>query len=136
MSAYRKLGRTSNQRKAMLRSIVSQVLLHGKVKTTDTRAKEAKKIVEKLIALACKECDNFEEVTIKAKVARKDKDGKRVKEEVNGKKKNLYQKMIYLSQTIQTQKNLLLFQKKFQINFHLIQTSAPQKNTAEKSVLF
>lgn len=90
MAQYRKLSRTSSQRKAMLRSITTQLLLHGKVKTTEARAKEARKIVEPLIALACKEADNFEEVTIKAKVARKDKDGKRVKEEVNGKKKTVY----------------------------------------------
>ena len=90
MSTVRKLGRTTSQRKAMLRSIVTQVLLHGKIKTTETRAKEARKIVEPLIALACKECDNFDTVTIKAKVARKDKDGKRVKEVVDGKKKTVY----------------------------------------------
>lgn len=90
MSKYRKLGRTSSQRKAMIRSLTTQILLHGKIKTTETRAKEARKEVEKLIALACKEADNFEEVTIKAKVARKDKDGKRVKEEVDGKKKTVY----------------------------------------------
>lgn len=90
MSKYRKLGRTSSQRKAMIRSLTTQVLLHGKIKTTETRAKEARKEVEKLIALACREADNYEEVTIKAKVARKDKDGKRVKEEVDGKKKTVY----------------------------------------------
>lgn len=90
MAYYRKLSRTTSQRKAMLRSLVTQILLHGKIKTTETRAKEARKIVEKLIALAVKEAGNFEEVTVKAKVARKDKDGKRVKEEVNGKKKTVY----------------------------------------------
>lgn len=90
MAMYRKLGRTSSQRKAMIRSLTTQILLHGKIKTTETRAKEARKEVEKLIALACKEADNFEEVTVKAKVARKDKDGKRVKEEVDGKKKTVY----------------------------------------------
>lgn len=90
MSTVRKLGRTTSQRKAMLRSIATQLLLHGKIKTTETRAKEVKKIVEPLIALACKEADNFETVTVKAKVARKDKDGKRVKELVEGKKKTVY----------------------------------------------
>ena len=53
-------------------------------------AKEARRQVEKLISLAVRECDNFEEVKVKAKVARKDKDGKRIKEEVNGKKKTVY----------------------------------------------
>lgn len=90
MSGYRKLSRTSSQRKAMLRSLTTQLLLHGKIKTTEQRAKEARRQVEKLITLAVKECDNFEEVKIKAKVARKDKDGKRIKEEVDGKKKTVY----------------------------------------------
>lgn len=90
MATVRKLGRTTSQRKAMLRSLVTALLKNGKIKTTDTRAKEAKKVVEPLIALACKEMDNFETVTVKAKVAKKDKDGKRVKEDVNGKKKTVY----------------------------------------------
>lgn len=90
MSTVRKLGRTTSQRKAMLRSLATQILLHGKIKTTDTRAKEAKKIVEPLIALACKEADNFDTVTVKAKVARKDKDGNRIKQEVDGKMKTVY----------------------------------------------
>ncbi len=90
MSTVRKLSRTTSQRKAMLRSLVTQILIHGKIVTTDTRAKEARKIVEPLIALACKEADNFDTLTVKAKVARKDKDGKRVKEVVDGKKKTVY----------------------------------------------
>lgn len=90
MSKYRKLGRTTSQRKAMLRSLTTQILLHGKIKTTEARAKEARKEVEKLIALAIREFENYEEVVVKAKVARKDKDGKRIKEEVDGKKKTIY----------------------------------------------
>ena len=89
MSTVRKLSRTTSQRKAMLRSIATQLLVHGKIKTTETRAKEVRKIVEPLIALACKEADNFDTVTVKAKVAKKDKDGKRVKEVVDGKKKTV-----------------------------------------------
>ena len=80
MAQYRKLGRTSDQRKAMLRSLTTALLANGKIVTTEARAKEMKKQVESLIALAVKEKDNFETVTVKAKVARKDKDGKRVKE--------------------------------------------------------
>ena len=90
MSNYRKLGRTSSQRKAMIRSLVTQILMHGSIKTTEARAKEARKDVEKLIALAIREVDNVEEVTIRAKVAKKDKDGKRIKEVVDGKKKTVY----------------------------------------------
>ena len=86
MAGYRKLGRTSDQRKAMLRSQVTNLLYHGKIVTTEARAKEVKKIAEGIIALAVKEKDNFETVKVTAKVARKDKDGKRVKEVVDGKK--------------------------------------------------
>ena len=90
MAGYRKLGRTSDQRKAMLRSQVTNLLYHGKIVTTEARAKEVKKIAEGIIALAVKEKDNFETVKVTAKVARKDKDGKRVKEVVDGKKVTVY----------------------------------------------
>ena len=90
MAGYRKLGRTSSQRKAMIRSQVTALLYHGKIRTTETRAKEIRKVAEGLIALAVKEKDNFEMVSVTAKVARKDKDGKRVKEVVNGKKVTVY----------------------------------------------
>ena len=91
MAMYRKLGRTSSQRKALLRNQVTQLLYHGKIVTTEARAKEIRKIAEKLIALGVKEKDNFEEVTVKAKVAKKDADGKRVKEvkEIDGKQKKV-----------------------------------------------
>ena len=90
MAMYRKLGRTSSQRKALLRAQVTQLLYTGKIRTTEAKAKEVRKIAEHLIALAVKEKDNFETVTVDAKVARKDKDGKRVKEVVDGKKVTVY----------------------------------------------
>ena len=90
MAKYRKLGRTSSQRKALLRNQVTALLNNGKIVTTEDKAKEIRKIAEGLIAMAVKEKDNFEEVTVKAKVARKDENGKRVKEVVDGKKKTVY----------------------------------------------
>ena len=90
MAGYRKLGRTSSQRKALIRSQVTALLHNGKIVTTEARAKEIRKVAEGLIALAVKEKDNFETVKVTAKVARKDKDGKRVKEVVNGKKVTVY----------------------------------------------
>ena len=90
MAGYRKLGKTSSQRKALLRNQVTNLLYHGKIVTTEARAKEVKKIAEGLIAMAVKEKDNFETVKVTAKVARKDKDGKRVKEVVDGKKVTVY----------------------------------------------
>jgi len=90
MAKYRKLGRTASQRKALLRNQVTNLLYHGKIVTTEAKAKEIRKIAEGLIALAVKEKDNFETVKVTAKVARKDKDGKRVKEVVDGKKVTVY----------------------------------------------
>ena len=83
MAKYRKLGRTSDQRKALLRNQVTALLYNGKIVTTEARAKEVRKIAEHLITLAVKEKDNFETVKVTAKVARKDKDGKRVKQIVD-----------------------------------------------------
>ncbi len=80
MAKYRKLGRTSSQRKALLRNQVTALITHGRIVTTQAKAKEVQKIADGLIALAVKEKDNFETVTVTAKVARKDKDGKRVKQ--------------------------------------------------------
>ena len=75
MAGYRKLGRTSSQRKALLRNQVTNLLYHGKIVTTEAKAKEIRRI---------------ETVTVKAKVAQKDKDGKRVKKVVDGKKVTVF----------------------------------------------
>jgi len=80
---YRKLGRTSSQRKALLRNQVTALINNGRITTTEAKAEEIQRIAERLIALAVKEKDNFETVKVTAKVARKDKDGKRVKQIVD-----------------------------------------------------
>ena len=90
MAGYRKLGRTSSQRKALLRNQVTNLLYNGKIVTTEAKAKEIRGIAEGMIALAVKEKDNFETVTVTAKVARKDAEGKRVKEVVDGKKVDVF----------------------------------------------
>ena len=90
MAGYRKLGRTSSQRKALLRNQVTNLLYYGRIVTTEAKAKEIRKIAEKIIALGIKECNNYDTVTVTAKVPRKDKDGRRVKEEVDGKKVTVY----------------------------------------------
>ncbi len=90
MAGYRKLSRTSAQRKALLRNQITNLLYNGKIITTEAKAKEIRRQAEHLITLAVKERDNFEEVTVQSKVARKDKDGKRVKEVVNGKKVTVF----------------------------------------------
>ncbi|MCC8014311.1 MAG: 50S ribosomal protein L17 [Eubacterium sp.] len=93
MAGYRKLGRTSSQRKALLRNQVTNLLYHGKIKTTECKAKEVKKIAEKLITIAKKEYSNFDKVEVTTKVAKKDASGKRVKEVVNGKKVTVFEEV-------------------------------------------
>ena len=90
MAGYRKLGRTSSQRKALLRNQVTNLLYHGKIVTTEAKAKEIRRIAEHIIALGVREKDNVETITVKAKVAQKDKDGKRVKKVVDGKKVTVF----------------------------------------------
>lgn len=91
MAMYRKLGRTASQRQALIRSQVTSLLYTGRIKTTEAKAKEIRKVAESLITLAIKEKDNFDTVSVEAKVARKDKDGKRVKEkDANGKSVTVY----------------------------------------------
>ena len=93
MAKYRKLGRNSSQRKALLRSQVTALIENGKIITTEARAKEVRKMAEKLITLAVKEKDNYETVTVSAKVPKKDSEGKRVKEVVDGKKVTVYEEV-------------------------------------------
>lgn len=90
MAMYRKLGKRTKLRKALLRSQVTALLYRGRIITTEARAKEVQKLVEPMITLAVREKDNVETVTVKAKAPRKDKDGKRMKEEKDGKKVTLY----------------------------------------------
>lgn len=98
MAGYRKLGRNSNQRKALIRSQVTSLLYNGKIVTTEAKAKEVRKVAEGLIALAIREKDNYETVTVTAKQPKKDANGKRVKEVVDGKKVDV---MVEVEKTIQ-----------------------------------
>ena len=84
MAKYRELGRTTSQRNYWIRREVTALIEYGKIVRTEGRAKEVRKQAEKLITLAVKEKDNYETVTVSAKVAKKDADGKRVKEVVDG----------------------------------------------------
>ena len=68
MAKYRKLGRNSSQRKALLRNQVTALIYKGKIVTTEAKAKEIRKIAEGLIAMAVRERDNYDEVTVMAKV--------------------------------------------------------------------
>ena len=86
MGEYRKLGKKTKLRKALLRNQVTALIYKGKIVTTEARAKEIRSIVEPMITLAAKEMDNYEKVTVKVKVPKRDGSGKRVKQVVNGAK--------------------------------------------------
>lgn len=90
MGDYRKLGKRSDQRKALLRNQVTALIYNGRIVTTLARAKEVQRIAERLITLGVKERDNYETVKVSVKVPVKDKDGKRVKEVVDGKKVTVF----------------------------------------------
>lgn len=131
MAGYRKLGRTSSQRKALLRGQVTSLLASkdGRIITTEARAKEVKKIVEGLIALAVKEKDNFEMVKVTAKVARKDKDGKRVKEEKDGKRVTVYDEV---EKEIKKDMPSRLHARRQILKVLYTVTEVPQKNAGKK----
>ena len=129
MAKYRKLSRTSSQRKALLRGQVTQLLVNGKIVTTEAKAKEVRKIAEGLIALAVKEKDNFEEVTVTAKVARKDADGKNVKEVVNGKKVTVYDEV---EKEIQKDKASRLHARRQMMKVLYGVTEVPSTNAGKK----
>ena len=129
MAKYRKLGRTSSQRKALIRSQVTALLHNGRIITTEARAKEVRKVAEGLIASAVKECDNFEEVTVKAKVARKDSEGKRVKEVVDGKKVTVYDEV---EKTIKKDMPSRLHARREMLKVLYSVTEVPTENAGKK----
>ncbi len=89
MPSHRKLGRPTDQRISILRNLVTAFIQHGKIETTEMRAKEVQKIVDSLISSAVKECDNFTSKQVKVTKAKVDNKGKKVtvsKESKNGNK--------------------------------------------------
>ena len=85
MAINRKLGRPTDQRKAMLKCLTTDLILHGKIETTEARAKEVKAIADSIIALAVKEKDNFETVDMKVVKAKLDSKGNKVTEKATSK---------------------------------------------------
>ena len=94
MATNRKLGRTTDIRLSMLKTQVTDLLWHGKIETTETRAKETKAIADSLIALAVKEAGNFEEVEVKVSRAKLDEKGNKVTELAKSKNGNEYLKVV------------------------------------------
>ena len=65
--ANRKLGRPTDQRMAMLRNQVTNLIWYGKIETTLARGKEVQSMAEHLITIAMRQCDNTVELTKKTK---------------------------------------------------------------------
>ena len=106
MATNRKLGVTTDIRLAMLKNLTTDVIMHGKVETTEARAKEVKSIVDSLIALAVKEKDNFETVDAKVVKAKLDSKGNKVTELVKSKNGKEYLRVVKEATTEKRQKDM------------------------------
>ena len=106
MARNRKLGRTTSQRLAMLRTQTTDLILNGKIQTTEARAKEVKAIADSIIALAIKEKDNFEEVEVKVTRAKLDSKGNKVTEVAKSKNGKEYLKVVKEEVTEKRQKDM------------------------------
>ena len=106
MAGNRKLGKTTDIRLAMLKTQVTDLILHGKIETTEARAKEVKAIADSIIALAVKEKDNFETVDMKVVKAKLDSKGNKVTEKATSKNGKEYLKVVKETTTEKRQKDM------------------------------
>ena len=106
MATNRKLGKTTDIRLAMLRTLTTDLILHGKIETTEARAKEVKAIADSLISLAMKEKDNFETVDMKVSKAKLDAKGNKVTELVKSKNGKEYLRVVKEVTTEKRQKDM------------------------------
>ena len=106
MATNRKLGRTTDIRLAMLKTQVTDLMLHGKIETTEARAKEVKAIADSIIALAVKEKDNFETVDVKVSKAKVDSKGNKETELVKSKNGKEYLRVVKEETTEKRQKDM------------------------------
>ena len=106
MAGTRKLGKPTDQRLAMLKTQTTDLLVNGKIVTTEARAKEVKAIVDSVIALAVKEYKNFEEVEVKVVKAKLDNNGRKVTEKVTSKNGKEYLRVVKEEKTEKRQKDM------------------------------
>ena len=106
MAGTRKLGKPTDQRMAMLKCQTTDVILNGKIVTTEARAKEVKALVDSVIALAVKEHKNFEEVEVKVVKAKLDSKGNKVTELVKSKNGKEYLRVVKETTTEKRQKDM------------------------------
>ena len=106
MATNRKLGRTTDIRTSMLRTLATDLIMYSKVETTLARAKEVKSIVDSIISLAIKEKDNFEMVDVKVVKAKLDSKGNKETELVKSKNGKEYLKVVKETTTEKRQKDM------------------------------
>lgn len=106
MATNRKLGRTTDIRMAMLKTLTTDLIMHGKIETTLPRAKEVKSIADSLISLAIKEKDNFETVDVKVVKAKLDAKGNKETELVKSKNGKEYLRVVKEETTEKRQKDM------------------------------
>jgi len=102
----RKLGRTTDHRMSMLKNLTTDLLVHGRIETTEARAKEVRGLAENLIALAIKEKDNFEEVEVKVVKAKLDSKGNKELEKVKSKNGKEYLRVVKEEKMEKRQKDM------------------------------
>lgn len=130
MSGYRKLGRASNQREAILKNMTTAFVINGKLETTVARAKEISAITEKLVTLAVKEKDNYDTKEITVSSAKLDAKGKKVlitKTSKNGKPYEVVDREIK-TKTVQVDKPSRLAARK-QMSYWLMKSHDSEGNT-------
>ena len=104
--ANRKLGRTTDIRNAMLKNLLTDLIMYEKITTTEARAKELKSMADEIIALAVKEKDNFETVEVKVVKAKLDSKGNKQTELVKSKNGKEYLKVVKEETTESRQKDM------------------------------
>ena len=91
---------------AMLKNLTTDLLVHGRIETTEARAKEVRSLAENLIALAIREKDNFEEVEVKVVKAKLDSKGNKELEKVTSKNGKEYLRVVKEEKTEKRQKDM------------------------------
>ena len=105
MTGTRKLGRPTDQRLAMLKCLTTDLILNGKIVTTEARAKDVKAIADSIIALAVKSYKDYEEVDAKILTAKLDSNGRKVTEKVTSKNGKEYNRVVRVERIEKRQKD-------------------------------
>lgn len=93
MRGHRKLSRPTDERRAMLKGLVTSLIENGKIETTEAKAKEVKSIVDSLINAAVKEADNFKVEVKKFSRAKLDSEGRKITAAATSKSGNKFEKV-------------------------------------------